>query len=578
LTPLHSFQVFFALLLLVISTDTSTRTCICIIPVSIILDLILSLSPFRLMFKRKHTHPAHLATPKIPSVNLPSHDTPDIPIDFPRLSTSSRRRGEDERSVFSPLLRDGATPSPEKGGGGRFKLPLKGILKNSKKNGAPPPSNGYYSDSHAMRTSAPSRSSSRTESSSGSYDRPFTPVIQSAYRGRSSSYAQAPVPEIVAPRPKPAMPSRGWGSAPGIPSQLAVYSNSRTPSTPYDDPPDLKKVQAKLGIVASDYVSPSSHEVHSKHRHRTSSMDQRAPSSKPHLQHTSRKSSYAGSTDPRHVGAGPPHEAPMKKHGYQHPDAAPPGPIPIPMERTRSYSMEYKKPVLAATAPVISHTYSRPHHRKSSSSSSLDKHSDKHFSSYDKKPAVYRSLTPTVQSQSLGVTYNIGLPVLTYNNAHPIYATGSCNRHVLEHPIVADHNTRGPLEEMTIQCILPRSPSNVRGQEAVPWLVHVRRREGIRIVDLFEEVYQTFNQLLTREERDTIQGHDIGLCNRAFEERCKEALGPYLPLVETRKGWRRVDALKGCNHFRGLTWDPAKSRWIMYLVTKENVQPRPLAR
>lgn len=202
----------------------------------------------------KKTRSGQMAKPRFSSVALPAHDTPDIP---GRSPVSHR---SDERIVFSPLIRTSSTSSTTEKLGRLASL--KGILWQAKKSGNPPPS-GYHSDSIAGRMSAASRSSSRTESSTDSTnDRSFSPV------SRRRKYVHGPPPGIVAPQPKTAVPSTGWGE---MPSVLERYKKPEymTPA------PDLKEVQAKLGLLSVERTASASHPEAgpSKRRHRTYSHD-----------------------------------------------------------------------------------------------------------------------------------------------------------------------------------------------------------------------------------------------------------------------------------------------------------------
>jgi hypothetical protein len=83
------------------------------------------------------------------------------------------------------------------------------------------------------------------------------------------------------------------------------------------------------------------------------------------------------------------------------------------------------------------------------------------------------------------------------------------------------------------------------------WPVKVRRAEGITCFDVFLEIYETFHQVLTPAEKALIPRDFF---NQKFEDefkmRCKEC--PRISKVERKKGYRRVDLLRGRRIFQGV--------------------------
>ncbi|KIJ17580.1 hypothetical protein PAXINDRAFT_9526 [Paxillus involutus ATCC 200175] len=95
------------------------------------------------------------------------------------------------------------------------------------------------------------------------------------------------------------------------------------------------------------------------------------------------------------------------------------------------------------------------------------------------------------------------------------------------------------------------------------WEVDVKRAQGIRCRDVFEAIYDTFNEQLTREERRLVP--DRHACEEAFRLRCALAAG--LPDVERALGWKRVDVLLHRTIFLGLTQAKSGGDWILNLGT-----------
>jgi hypothetical protein len=95
------------------------------------------------------------------------------------------------------------------------------------------------------------------------------------------------------------------------------------------------------------------------------------------------------------------------------------------------------------------------------------------------------------------------------------------------------------LTEMVIHCA-----------ELQDWPVHVARQSGIRCVDVFEAIRDTYNVVLTATER-TIHQSRV----RDIERR-----RPPSP-EGTKKGVRRRDLLEGKTLFLGLDWRTSDSRY-----------------
>jgi len=95
------------------------------------------------------------------------------------------------------------------------------------------------------------------------------------------------------------------------------------------------------------------------------------------------------------------------------------------------------------------------------------------------------------------------------------------------------------LTEMVIHCA-----------ELPDWPVHVARQSGIRCVDVFEAIRDTYNVVLTTTERSIHQSRV-----RDIERR-----RPPTP-EGTKKGVRRRDLLDGKTLFLGLDWRPSDARY-----------------
>lgn len=113
----------------------------------------------------------------------------------------------------------------------------------------------------------------------------------------------------------------------------------------------------------------------------------------------------------------------------------------------------------------------------------------------------------------------------------------------------------GALGKMVIRCdSLP---------EWAQWHIVVKRADGIQCIDVFEEMYKTYNVMLTPGERALIPAEALEVCRLACSTRCK--VGPGLETYEKEQGIKRVDLLGGSTYFRGLTWNPkAGANWVVH--------------
>ncbi|KAH7885484.1 hypothetical protein F5I97DRAFT_1937679 [Phlebopus sp. FC_14] len=95
------------------------------------------------------------------------------------------------------------------------------------------------------------------------------------------------------------------------------------------------------------------------------------------------------------------------------------------------------------------------------------------------------------------------------------------------------------------------------------WEVDVKRAQGIRCRDVFEAIYDTFNEQLTPYEKRFIPMDRYAAIQEAFRLRCKLAAG--LSEVELGLGWKRVDILEHGTIFLGLTQQKSGGDWILNL-------------
>lgn len=90
------------------------------------------------------------------------------------------------------------------------------------------------------------------------------------------------------------------------------------------------------------------------------------------------------------------------------------------------------------------------------------------------------------------------------------------------------------------------------------WPVVVERNQGLRCMDVFIAIYETFSKPLTHREKEEM-GSFIRTCEPAFRRRCEDA--PGLAVVNERKGMVRIDLLKGSRIFRGIK--QSGSEWTL---------------
>jgi hypothetical protein len=113
---------------------------------------------------------------------------------------------------------------------------------------------------------------------------------------------------------------------------------------------------------------------------------------------------------------------------------------------------------------------------------------------------------------------------------------------------------------VSTHCILTRMVIRCRGLEK--WPVVVEREQGLRCIDVFRAIYDTYHKPLTPAELVSLDSNYIERCRPAFEQRCEDS--PGLALFNQRRGMRRVDLLRGRRIFKGLTrTSESGANWVL---------------
>ncbi|TFK27587.1 hypothetical protein FA15DRAFT_586054, partial [Coprinopsis marcescibilis] len=99
------------------------------------------------------------------------------------------------------------------------------------------------------------------------------------------------------------------------------------------------------------------------------------------------------------------------------------------------------------------------------------------------------------------------------------------------------------------------------------WPVVVRNPKGVRCIDIFRAIYDTYAVPLTPEELVQCGEEYIERCQPWFDQRCRD--GPQFEVVERSKGLKRIDLLRGKRVFKGLVQNTAPGApeysWILHL-------------
>jgi hypothetical protein len=114
---------------------------------------------------------------------------------------------------------------------------------------------------------------------------------------------------------------------------------------------------------------------------------------------------------------------------------------------------------------------------------------------------------------------------------------------------------------VSTHCILTRMV--IRSRVLEQWPIVVEREHGLRCIDVFRAIYNTYHKPLTPAEMATLGENYIERCRPAFQQRCKDS--PGLPLYNEQRGMRRVDLLRGRRIFKGLTQSPESGvDWVLH--------------
>lgn len=93
------------------------------------------------------------------------------------------------------------------------------------------------------------------------------------------------------------------------------------------------------------------------------------------------------------------------------------------------------------------------------------------------------------------------------------------------------------------------------------WPVVVERADGLRCIDVFKAIYDTYCVPLTRSELGVIGSIYIDSCMPAFRQRCKDS--PGITLYNEKRGVCRVDLLRTKRIFKCLTKNKEPATWTL---------------
>ncbi|KAJ3930800.1 MAG: hypothetical protein NXY57DRAFT_278999 [Lentinula lateritia] len=110
-------------------------------------------------------------------------------------------------------------------------------------------------------------------------------------------------------------------------------------------------------------------------------------------------------------------------------------------------------------------------------------------------------------------------------------------------------------------CILTEMRIFIDSEEFRCWPIRVKRKEGIRCLDVYEAIYKTLQHRLTDDDVRTFGEARIQRCWNYCLQRCIDS--PGLPEYNKQRGIRRVDLLRGRRFFRGLV--QSGDDWILHL-------------
>ena len=127
------------------------------------------------------------------------------------------------------------------------------------------------------------------------------------------------------------------------------------------------------------------------------------------------------------------------------------------------------------------------------------------------------------------------------------------------------HRMDMPYDDIRLQasthCILTEMRLTLDQEEFKCWPIKVKRKEGVRCLDVFEAIYKTLQHRLTDEDVRTFGEARIQRCYRFCVQRCIDS--PGLSDYNKQYGMRRVDLLRGRRFFRGIV--QSGDDWILRL-------------
>jgi len=95
------------------------------------------------------------------------------------------------------------------------------------------------------------------------------------------------------------------------------------------------------------------------------------------------------------------------------------------------------------------------------------------------------------------------------------------------------------------------------------WPITVERKEGIRCIDIYDAIYQTYSKPVTDKERILLGADILARSERAFRQRIKDS--PGLPYYHEKLGVLRVDTLINQRIFGGLVQGDYEDDWKLIL-------------
>ncbi|KAF5389029.1 hypothetical protein D9757_005019 [Collybiopsis confluens] len=118
-------------------------------------------------------------------------------------------------------------------------------------------------------------------------------------------------------------------------------------------------------------------------------------------------------------------------------------------------------------------------------------------------------------------------------------------------------------------CTLTEMRLTLDQEEFECWPIVVKRKEGVRCLDVFEAIYHTLHHPLTDEDIRTFGEANIQGSYSFFLQRCDNS--PGMPEYNRQYGMQRVDLLRGRRFFRGIV--QSGHEWILCLDEYSSSSP-----